>query len=74
MIKYKKGQEGVYLFLIAVVSLFIFWLIYVIVMPIMQTFMVIPSADPITQFFIFVIPIWLLFMFTFSIFTGGMRV
>lgn len=70
MIKNKKGN-AVYIFLLACVTLVIFWLVYIVLWPIAIPFLSSANLDPIWYFFILIIPIWMLFMITYSIMVGG---
>jgi hypothetical protein len=68
---YKNKKGMVAFFIIAVVSLLLTFLCLVIVYPIMEPFLSGLTADPLTKFFMLVIPFWLVFMIPVSIFVGG---
>jgi hypothetical protein len=69
MFKNKKGFIG--MFIIAIVSLIISLLVLVIMYPIMEPFLAGLTTDPITKFFMLIIPFWLVFMLPLAIFVSG---
>jgi len=70
----KKAQGGVIAFgILFVVLLLISWFVFVTVWPIAAPFIAVLNADPITMFFLYLIPIFLVLSIPLIIlFRGGM--